>query len=84
MHLLIYLGHPAHFHLFKSVIKEMQRRQHKVSILIKKKDVLEDLLKESGYAYTNILPEGRKDNKSSIGMGLLKRDYRMLQYVKVK
>ena len=82
MHLLIYLGHPAHFHLFKGVIKEMQRREHKVSILIKKKDVLEDLLKESGYPYTNILPEGRRDNKSSIGMGLLKRDYRMLQYVK--
>jgi predicted glycosyltransferase len=80
MHVLFYLGHPAHFHLFKNLIKELKRRNHKISILIKKKDVLEKLLIEESFYYKNILPEGRKDDKISVGLGLLKRDYRMFFY----
>ena len=82
MHLLFSLGHPAHFHLFKNAIKELKKKNHKISILIKKKDVLENLLIGEGYDYLNILPKGRKDNKVSIGMGLLKRDYKLLLYCK--
>ena len=80
MHYLFYLGHPAHFHLFKNVITHLKLKNHRVSILIKKKDVLENLLIESGLEYKNILPEGRNNHKISIGFGLLKRDYRMLLY----
>ena len=49
-------------------------------MLIKKKDILEDLLKLSGLDYVNILPEGRGDSKSGLALGMLKRDWRMLQY----
>ena len=80
MNLLFYLGHPAHFHLFKNVIKELKKREHRVSILIKKKDILEDLLIETKLDYVNILRNGRKDNKTSMGIGLLKRDFRMFSY----
>ena len=80
MHLLFYLGHPAHFHLFKNVIKELKKREHRVSILIKKKDVLESLLVEAGLDYVNILRNGRKDSKTSMGIGLLIRDFRMFTY----
>jgi len=80
MKLLFHLGHPAHFHLFKKVIKSLQVNGHQTPILIKKKDVLEDLLKESGFTYRNILPAGRKNSKAGIAVGQLKQDFKLLQY----
>lgn len=60
MRVLFQLGHPAHFHLFKNTIADLQRNGHQTYILIRKKDILEDLLKQSGLPYTNILPSGKK------------------------
>lgn len=60
MRVLFQLGHPAHFHLFKNTIADLQRDGHETYILIRKKDILEDLLKESGLPYVNILPSGKK------------------------
>lgn len=60
MKVLFQLGHPAHYHLFKNTISDLQRDGHETYILIRKKDILEDLLKHSGSPYTNILPSGKK------------------------
>lgn len=60
MKVLFQMGHPAHFHLFKNTIADLQRDGHETYILIRKKDILEDLLKQSGLPYTNILPSGKK------------------------
>lgn len=60
MRVLFQLGHPAHFHLFKNTIADLQRDGHQTYILIRKKDILEDLLKASGLPYVNILPSGKK------------------------
>lgn len=60
MKVLFQLGHPAHFHLFKNTIADLQRDGHQTFILIRKKDILEDLLKEAGMPYINILPSGKK------------------------
>ena len=60
MRVLFQLGHPAHFHLFKNTIADLQRDGHQTFILIRKKDILEDLLKEAGMPYINILPSGKK------------------------
>lgn len=79
MKILFHLGHPAHFHLFKNVITGLKAKNHHVIIVIKKKDVLEDLLKSSGFDYFNILPEGRKNNKISIAIGQLKQDWMLLK-----
>lgn len=79
MRVLFHLGHPAHFHLFKNVISNLKGKGHQVIIAIKKKDVLEDLLKSSGFEYFNILPEGRKNNKISIAVGQLKQDWMLLK-----
>ena len=80
MHYLFYLGHPAHFHLFRNSISTLRSKGHQVSVLIKKKDILEDLMQRSGISYLNILPEGRKDSKSAIALGVLKRDWRLFRY----
>jgi hypothetical protein len=80
MRILFHLGHPAHFHLFKNVIKSLKENGHQTFILIKKKDVLEELLKESGFVYHNILPQGRKDDKISIAFGQLKQNIKLLSF----
>lgn len=80
MKILFHLGHPAHYHLFKNIIKNLQKQEHTIFILIKKKDILEDLLKESKFSYYNILPEGRKDNKFFIALGLIKQTLKVLLF----
>ncbi|NSW94511.1 MAG: DUF354 domain-containing protein [Bacteroidales bacterium] len=80
MNILFYLGHPAHFHLFKNVIASLSQKGHKIDILIKKKDILEELLQRSGMRYHNILPEGRSDRRTGIAIGMLKRDWRLFKF----
>lgn len=80
MKIAIYLGHPAHFHLFKNVITELKNRKHSVFILSKKKDILDDLLQKAGFEYHNILKDGRKDSKIGIVKGLLKRELNLFSF----
>ena len=77
----VYLGHPAHFHLYKNVIRNLQKDGYEVDVLIKKKENLELLLQNSGIPYHNILREGRKDTKIGMGLGVLKRLWRLLGFV---
>ncbi|MDD3582333.1 MAG: hypothetical protein PHW74_15120 [Desulfobacca sp.] len=78
MKLLIYLGHPAQYHFFKNIIKNLQK-DHQVSYLIKTKEVLEPLLRGDKVEYKNILPEGRKSTKIGVIMGLVKREVKVLR-----
>lgn len=80
MKILIYLGHPAHFHLYRNAIVNWQNSGHQCLILIKKKDVLEDLVRLAGFHYFNILVEGRKDTGIGIFVGLIKRSFRLLLF----
>ena len=57
---LFYLVHPAKFHFHKVQINKLISKGHKVDILINSKDILEDLVKEERWNYSNIFPEGRK------------------------
>jgi uncharacterized protein len=74
-----YLGHPAHFHLFRHVITGLRDQDHHVVVGIKKKDVLEHLVRESGFIYVNLQPEGRKDSRWNIALGLAVRDWRLFR-----
>lgn len=79
MKILVYLHHPAHFHLFRFTIRTLKKNGHQVTIVATKKDVLEELLQAEGWEYENFLPHGRKDNKFSIAWGLLKQDWRLFK-----
>ena len=46
MKILIYIGHPAQFLFFKNFIKQEKQKGNEVIVLIKSKDVLEDLIKK--------------------------------------
>jgi uncharacterized protein len=82
MKILFYLAHPAHFHLFKNVIVKLNAKQCETLVTIKKKDVLEQLLKENGLKYYNVLPTGRKNSRTGIFLGLFQRGLRHLSLVK--
>ncbi len=57
--ILIYLGHPAHYYIFQQLIKHCIASNVPLQIVIKKKDVLEDLLRNEGVPYINIMPHER-------------------------
>ena len=80
MRILVQLGHPAHFHLYKNTIKNLEAKNHKVFVLIKKKDILEDLLINANIKYLNILPKGRKDTLLGIIIGIIKRFVSILRF----
>lgn len=69
-----YFGHPAQFHFYKIIVKTLKEEGNNVFLFIKKKDVLEELVRETGWEYQNILPSKRNKSKLSIFLALLKRD----------
>ena len=78
MRVLIYLGHPAQYHFFKNIVKNLQK-DHQVRYLIKTKEVLEPLLIGDKVEYKNILPEGRKSTKIGVIWGLFKRELKVFE-----
>lgn len=82
MNLLFYLGHPAHYHLLKNVIAHFKNNGHEVMVMIKKKDILEEICKANHLEYINIMPEGKGSSKFSAIKSLLKRDARIYKRIK--
>lgn len=79
MKILFYFGHPAQYLFSREAIKRLRiNNKHQIIILIKTKDVLENLLKNDGLPYLNILPQERGKSKLMIGMSLLKRNLKIL------
>jgi predicted glycosyltransferase len=74
MKVVVYLHHPAQFHLFKHVISRLLSHGHEVAVFATKKDVLEDLLKEAKIPYRNFVPRGKKDNKFSTFVSMIRQD----------
>ena len=77
--IIIYLGHPAQFHFFKNIIENLRKDGHEVKILLKTKDILEQLVQETGYDYINIQKQVRKNNYFSIAKASLARTFAMLK-----
>lgn len=82
MTVLVYLGHPAHFHLFKETIKNLQSKSHKVIIVIKSKDVLEKLLIDSKLSYINISDGEKKPGKIALYLAFFKRLITLAKIIK--
>lgn len=80
MNILVYMGHPAHFYLYKNAIINWRNDGHHVEILIKKKDILQQLIDNQGWSYRNILAEGRKNSKIGMAWGIIKRTWRLLEF----
>ena len=57
MRILIDIGHPAHVHLFKNFIREMEKKGHQVLVTAREKDVATQLLKAYKIPF---IPVGKK------------------------
>ena len=82
MRYLIFLGHPAHFHLFKFIIPALEKNGHQVKVLIRNKDILETLCQNSGINYVNVLPEQRGNSTLSIVRSYLRKYVRISKIIK--
>lgn len=82
MNILFYFGHPAQYLFLRETIRRLKEsKRHQVTILIKTKDVLEQLLTNDGQPYTNILPHERGKTMISIAISLLRRQWLMLPII---
>lgn len=80
MNILVQLSHPAHFHLYKNAIKNWHEHGNSVYVLIKTKDILEELLQNSKIPYYNILPIAHRKNKLGILWDMFVRDWKILRF----
>ena len=81
MSYLFYFAHPAQFLFARSSVDNLIASGKEVHVLIKDKDVLENLVKQSGLDYQNILPEGRGSSKLAILFSLLKRNAKLFIFL---
>lgn len=84
MKILFYFGHPSQYLFLRNAIVILRTKKITCDIIIKSKDVLEQLLIENKESYVNIMPEGRRSDKFGILVGLIKRELRLFKYVKSK
>jgi hypothetical protein len=79
MNVLIEIVHPAHFYYYRDTIANLKRDGHKVIVAIVTKDVLEDVVRQSGVEYVNICPKPHKKyGKIGVAYDMVMRDLRML------
>ena len=79
---LIYIGHPAQYHFIKHTIRNLREDGNEVRILIKTKDILEQLLQEDGLEYINIQTSVRKNTKWGILSASLRRTWTVYKEAK--
>lgn len=79
MNILVQLSHPAHFHYYRYAIDNWRRDGHKVIVVIKTKDILEELVRRAGLPYININKKAHRGSKVGIVRDMLVRDWRILR-----
>lgn len=85
---LFYFIHPAKFHAFRFTINSLKQKGYDVDVWIIKKDMLEDLVKDEGWNYKNIFPEGRRIKNLhtylNAGINTFRTIYRLIKETKGK
>lgn len=78
---LFFFVHPSKYYLFRYTVNYLIQEGHKVDIAIIKKEVLEDLVKQEGWEYFNIFPEGRRSKSTNIFLILLTTAFNLFRTV---
>jgi predicted glycosyltransferase len=80
MRIIVYIGHPAHVHLFKNMIWNLEGDGHEVKITAIDKEIALYLLNAYGFKYDNLGKHSKKLLKKLLGF--IARDYRLYQVAK--
>ena len=79
---LFSLGHPAHFHMFKHTMRALKDEGHKVIVVVRPKDVLEQLCINEGLAYHSIGQRPDKGGKLSRALVVVQRFFAIAKIVR--
>ena len=79
---LFSLGHPAHFHMFKHTMRALKDEGHKVIVVVRPKDVLEQLCINEGLAYYSIGQRPDKGGKLSRALVVAQRFFAIAKIVR--
>ena len=79
---LFLISHPAHFHMFKYSIQELKKHGHEVTVVIRPKDVLEQLCIESNLNYIKIKDRPKNGGLLKLAQSLFEKDIQIHKIVK--
>ena len=79
MNILIDIGHPAHVHLFKNFIFEMNKKSHNIITTVKDEKSIIDLLKRYKIEFIKLGKKGKKVNDKIIKQAIF--DLKVLYYL---
>ncbi len=79
---LFLLSHPAHFHMFKYSILELKNRGQDVIIVVRPKDVLEQLCLDSGLEFYRIKDRPNRFGIIGLGFSLFGRTLELMRITK--
>lgn len=77
------LGHPAHYHLYKNLIQQLQSR-HEITVFISDKDVLRKLLDSNNISYFVIATSKTKENLIVKAKKLIFSSYTLYRHLRNK
>ena len=72
MKILFYFAHPAQYMFLRRILKNLYSSKHQIKLLIKTKDVLEELVSNDNFPYQNILIKERNKSITGIISSLIK------------
>lgn len=77
-----FVGHPAHFHLFKNAAYYLIEKGYAVDFLVKRKDIVEMLVKTAGFNYYIVRNVERKSlSKLCLIKAKILLDYHIVKYM---
>ena len=82
MKVLFMISHPAHFHIFKNTIEMLQKDGNETIVVIRPKDILEQLCVDYGMPYIKVQARPEKGGRLRLGLSLLQRCYDVYKIVK--
>lgn len=82
MRIGFFLGHPAHYHLFKFTIQNLRNKGHRIDILVKRKDILEKLVQDAGLDYIVVRNHERQSSsRLNLIWETIKMDLKVCKYM---
>ena len=75
MKVLFMVSHPAHFHMFRYTIENLQRDGHQTTVVIRPKDVLETLCQHAGVPFYKVKDRPRKGGMLGLGVSLIEKTW---------
>ena len=80
MRILVDIGHPAHVHLFKNMIWELENDGHKVKIAAKDRSIIFKLLDTQGFVYEKV--DRDRNSLPNKALGLAIREFKILKIIR--